>query len=202
MRTGCKEFTNLVVMLTILALCACAGTQSTTTASEEKTEPAASSTVNSVQQAKPLDARFSNILVKELKTTDAIKKDYPEALADLETSLIAHLRSKKAYARVAHSSDDAPLKKSLFVNLTIAEMRIPSSGARFWGGPFAGSSFMNIELELVDGASGKTLRREAISSSNSSMAASWNFGASDRSLPSDMGVIAAEYIYTVAPPEK
>ena len=211
MRTSCKAFTHLVVLLTILNLCACASALSTP-APEEKTaqtpatpapaEPAPASTVYSVQQAKPLDARFSDIMINDIKATDIIKKDYPTALADLESSLTAHLRSKNAYARVVHNPGTAPLENTLLVNLTITDIRIPSSGARFWGGPFAGSSYMNIELELMDGLSGESLRKETLSSSNNSMAATWNFGASDRSLPSDMGVIAAEYIYTVAPPAK
>ncbi|MBI5552290.1 MAG: DUF4410 domain-containing protein [Desulfobacterales bacterium] len=203
MRIAQKKFELLVLFAIVMLLCACAGTQSTTAASEPKSaEAPPSATVHSVQQAKPLDARFSDILVNELKTTDIIKRDYPAALADLESSLIAHLRSKNSYARVVHNPGNAPLENTLLVNLNVTEMRIPSSGARFWGGPFAGSSYMTVELELVDGLSGKILRREALSSSNSSMAASWNFGASDRSLPSDMGVIAAEYIATVAPAQK
>jgi len=199
MRITPKKFEVLVILATILALCACAGTQSTAATAETAQQPPPSATVQSVQQAKPLEARFSDILVNEVSTTEIIKRDYPAALADLESSLVAHLRSKKSYARVAHNPGNTPLENTLLVNLNVPEMRIPSSGARTWGGPFAGSSYMTVEVELVDGLSGKTLRREALSSSNSSMAASWNFGASDRSLPSDMGVIAAEYIYTVAP---
>ncbi len=199
MRIAPKKFEALVISAIVLALCACAGTQSTATTEDTPQQPPPSATVQSVQQAKPLEARFSDILVNEVSTTEIIKRDYPAALADLESSLVAHLRSKKSYARVAHNPGTPPLENTLLVNLNVPEMRIPSSGARFWGGPFAGSSYMTVEVELVDALSGQTLRREALSSSNSSMAASWNFGASDRSLPSDMGVIAAEYIYTVAP---
>jgi len=199
MRIAPKKFEALVISAIVLALCACAGTQSTATTEDTPQQPPPSATVQSVQQAKPLEARFSDILVNEVSTTEIIKRDYPAALADLESSLVAHLRSKKSYARVAHNPGTPPLENTSLVNLNVPEMRIPSSGARFWGGPFAGSSYMTVEVELVDALSGQTLRREALSSSNSSMAASWNFGASDRSLPSDMGVIAAEYIYTVAP---
>jgi len=198
MRIAFKNLEALVLLAILMTLVACAGAQSTATTGETA-QPPPSATVQSVQQAKPLDVRFSDILVNEIKTTEVIERDYPAALADLETSLVAHLRSKKSYARVARNTDNAPLENTLLVNLNVPDMRIPSSGARIWGGPFAGSAYMTVELELVDALSGKTLRREALSSSNSSMAASWNFGASDRSLPSDMGVIAAEYIYTVAP---
>jgi hypothetical protein len=201
MRTAFRKLEVLVLLAILVTLGACAGTQSTATTGETA-QPPPSATVQSVQQAKPLEIGFNDILVNEVKTTDILKRDYPAALADLETSLIAHLRSKKSYARVARNTGVAPLENTLLVNLNVPDMRIPSSGARIWGGPFVGSAYMTVELELVDALSGKTLRREALSSSNSSMAASWNFGASDRSLPSDMGVIAAEYIYTVAPAVK
>jgi hypothetical protein len=201
MRSAFKKLETFLLLAIIAALGACAGNQGTTAPAETAQQPPVA-TVQSVQQAKPLEARFSDILVNEVSTTETIKRDYPAALADLESSLVAHLRSKKSYARVAHNPGTPPLENTLLVNLNVPEMRIPSSGARIWGGPFAGSSYMTVEVELVDGLSGKTLRREALSSSNSAMAASWNFGASDRSLPSDMGVIAAEYIYTVAPAVK
>ncbi len=201
MRITPTLFKGITLLTIIVAIWGCASTQGPA-ATEQKPEPAASATVHSVQQAKPLDARFSDILVNDIKATDVIKTDYPAALSDLESSLIAHLRSKKAYARVVHNPGAAPAQSALLVNLTITDMRIPSAGARFWGGPLAGSSYMNIDLELVDAASGESLRKETISSTNSAMAASWNFGASDRSLPSDMGVIIGEYIYTVAPAEK
>lgn len=192
---------NLFGIIVIAVFWGCASTQGPA-ATEPKPEPAPAATVHSVQQAKPLDVRFSDILVNDIQATEVVKTDYPAAISDLESSLIAYLRSKKAYARVSHNPGGAVLENTLLVNLTIADMRIPSSGARFWGGPFAGSSYMNLELELVDALSGESLRKETISSSNSAMAASWNFGASDRSLPSDMGVIIGEYIYTVAPAVK
>jgi hypothetical protein len=202
MRITSRKLAALAMVAIVLTLGACAGTQ-TTSSVEEKSAPTPTpppqASVVTAQQAKPLDTAYSDILVNDLKTTDTIKNDYPAALSDLESSLTAQLRSKKAYARVVHNPGGAALENTLLVNLNVPEIRIPSSGARFWGGPFAGSAYMTVELELVDALSGKTLRRESFSSANSSMAATWNFGASDRSLPSDMGVIVAEYIFTVVP---
>jgi hypothetical protein len=61
---------------------------------------------------------------------------------------------------------------------------------------------MNVKLSLVDSASGSTLRTETIFSSNNAWGAAYSFGASDRSLPTDMGQIVAEYLYTVVPSKK
>ena len=58
---------------------------------------------------------------------------------------------------------------------------------------------MNMRMSLVDGSTQKILREEAFDSSNNVWAASWNFGATDRSLPSDMGKIMAEYLEQVVP---
>ena len=82
---------------------------------------------------------------------------------------------------------------------TIDAMRITSSGARFWGGAFAGSSGMVVTVKLIDVATGKCLRTKTISSHNNPFGADWTWGKTDRSLPVDMGNIIGEYLYTVVP---
>jgi hypothetical protein len=195
-------FSMLVAMF---VFCACAGGQKTTAAKDEATKPAAeskSATLESVQQAKPLNTSFNNVIFEELKTTDVIKKDYSEALDEFEKSVVSNLKGKNAFARVERDTGAKLPGKSLQVRVKIPDMRIASFGARFWGGALAGNSFMNVELELVDAASGKVLRTETISSSNNAWGAAYAFGSSDRSLPTDMGQVVAEYLYTVAPGKK
>ena len=200
-----KRMLCFSMLVAIFAFCACAGGQKTTAAKDEATKPAAeskSATLESVQQAKPLNTSFNNVLLEELKTTDVIKKDYSEALDEFEKSVVSNLKSKNAFARVERDTGAKLPGKSLRVGVKIPDMRIASFGARFWGGALAGNSFMNVELELVDAASGKVLRTETISSSNNAWGAAYAFGSSDRSLPTDMGQVVAEYLYTVVPGKK
>ena len=71
--------------------------------------------------------------------------------------------------------------------------------SRAFGGPITRSSYMNMEVYLIDAENGDTVRMKAISSANNAFGASWTFGATDKSLPSDMGHILGEYIAAVVP---
>jgi len=88
---------------------------------------------------------------------------------------------------------------TLLVRAKIKEMRMVSTAARIWGGAFAGSSYMNMEVSLIDAGTGKEVRKKELNSATNAWAASWTSGASDRSLPADMGKIIAEYIASVVP---
>jgi hypothetical protein len=193
------------LLAAIFTICACAGGQKTTAAKDETAKPAAesqSATLESVRQATPLKTSFNNVLFEELNTTDVIKKDYSDALIEFEKSVVSSLKGKNTFARVERDTGAKPVGKSLRVEMKIPDMRLTSFGARFWGGALAGNSFMNVELTLIDGASSKTLRTETISANNNAWAAAYSFGGSDRSLPTDMGQIVAEYLYTVVPGKK
>ncbi len=197
MRLYSKGLFYFSMLAVVLTFCACAGGQKgSATSGAAESKPA---TLESVQKAKPLETGFNNVLFAELKTTDTIRKDYSEALKEFEQSALLSLQGKNAFARVERDTGATLPGKSLRVGMKVADMRIASFGARFWGGALAGNSFMNVELELVDAASGKTLRTETISSSNNAWGAAYGFGASDRSLPSDMGRIVAEYLVTAVP---
>ena len=58
---------------------------------------------------------------------------------------------------------------------------------------------MHTRMSLVDASTQNILREEEFNSANSVWAASFNWGATDRSLPSDMGKIMAEYLEKVVP---
>jgi hypothetical protein len=206
MRIDGMGFAWFLMLTALLAIGACAGGQKGTAAKNEAaksdTAQVQSASIETVQQAKPLATKFDNVVFKELQTTNEIKKDYTEALGEFEASVISHLKSKNAFAYVERERGMAIPGKSLQVGINITDMRIASFGARFWGGVFAGNSFMNVELDLVDANSGRSLHTEKISSSTNAWGATYSFGASDRGLPKDMGQIVAEYLYTVVPGNK
>lgn len=52
---------------------------------------------------------------------------------------------------------------------------------------------------MMDASTREIVREEDFNSTNNSWAAAWNFGASDRSLPSDMGHIMADYLEKAVP---
>jgi len=63
----------------------------------------------------------------------------------------------------------------------------------------AGSSYMYIRMTLVDAETQKVVRDEDFNSTNNVFAAAWTFGSTDRSLPSDMAEIMADYIDKAVP---
>lgn len=165
--------------------------------SAEQTEPAKAQ----APVVTPLNKGYSEIFVSEVETTPALKQDYEVAIAECRSVLISSLLAKNKYKRVepAKSGETFKGKTALLVKLRINDMRIASSAARMWGGVFAGNSFMNIHMTLVDAGTKAVVREEDFNSTNSAWAAAWNFGASDRSMPTDMGKIMADYIEKAVP---
>jgi hypothetical protein len=197
-----KNITRVFLALAILFLCSCAGGQQTTQPTGTTDSSLSSATLKSVKNAVPLTQRFNNVVFAEVQATDEIRQTYPEALRQFETAMISHLRGKNVFAKVDQDTGKVLKGKTLRVEPSIQDMRIAGTSARVWGGPFAGSSYMNVTVKLVDVLTGQTLRTETITSANNADAASWTFGASDRSLPTDMGQIVGEYDYTVVPASK
>ena len=183
----------------IFFLCSCAGGQQTTQSIGTANSSLSSATLESVKDAVPLTQGFNNVLFAEVQATDEIRKTYPEALKQFADAMVSYLKEKNVFAKVDQDTNKVLEGKTLRVEPSIRDMRIAGTSARVWGGPFAGSSYMSVTLKLVDVSTGQTLRTETITSSNNADAASWSFGASDRSLPTDMGQIVGEYLYTVVP---
>ncbi|MCI5119622.1 MAG: DUF4410 domain-containing protein [Candidatus Electrothrix sp. AUS4] len=179
---------KVLPMLILILLSACASQKTGTDA-----------TVQNTQADIPLTSKYDNIVFYEFETTDEIKNDYPEAANECLASAMSGLLMKNVYKKVAKSNDSNHSGLTLLVKTKIPEMRIVSTGARIWGGALAGSSYMNMEIEFIDAASGKVLRTKSISSSSNAFAAAWTGGSNDKSLPADMGKILADYIVATVP---
>jgi hypothetical protein len=152
------------------------------------------------QQDPPLAKKYQNIVVGEFAASPEIKKDYAEALDECQANMVWALENQKAFKSVARAKTDMRYPpQSLLVQTDVSDLHIVHGAARFWAGAFAGKSYMNLNLKLTDAATGKVVREKAISSSNNAWAAAWVGGSSDRTLPADMGKIAAGYIGSVMP---
>lgn len=148
----------------------------------------------------PLDQKFANIVVYEFETTPDIKRDYPDAARECQVNVVTGLQIKNVYSSVTpHKPGAAYGGGTLLIKAKIKEMRMVSTAARIWGGAFAGSSYMNMDISLIDAGTGKEVRTKELNSATNAWAAAWTSGSSDRSLPADMGKIIAEYIASVVP---
>ena len=174
-----------MLLLSAAFLCSCGGRK----APEE----------NPFRMEQALTQSYENILFYPFKTNEEIQKYYPKAREESLQAVISHLRDKKKYRKIDKVSGNFDKKSTILVKVHISEMRIVGGVARAFGGPIAGSSYMNMEVYLIDAENGDTVRMKAISSANNAFGASWTFGATDKSLPSDMGHILGEYIAAVVP---
>jgi hypothetical protein len=183
-----KRMFYVFMIPVVFMLCSCAGGQQKT-----------GTTMETVQNVVPLTQKFDNVVFSKVQTTDTIRKDYPDPLQRFKLAMISSLREKNVFAEVEQDTGSILDGATLRVEPTIDTMRITSSGARFWGGAFAGSSGMVVTVKLINVATGKCLRTKTISSHNNPFGADWTWGKTDRSLPVDMGNIIGEYLYTVVP---
>jgi hypothetical protein len=154
----------------------------------------------------PLDRIYNVVLLQKVEidpqmgTQLKFEADYPTAVADYENSLLSDLRAKNRFREVDKQAAEGKYKQdTLLVKSKVLRLRIASGTARFWFGPMAGTSEMDIEIKLVDAETGNILREKILSTANNPFGAVFAGGSSDRSLPADMGKIIAAYILTVTP---
>ncbi len=195
MKAGSWIKTAAVLCVVAFPLVSCVGTQNTQTAQPDQKEQ--------TEQAPPvqkLTQKYDNILLSPFTIQPELAKDYPEAAKTLQKSMLAALRKEKSFKNVSTTEKGKPAKgKTLLVRADITNMRIVSDSARIWGGGFAGSSGIELDLKLIDAATKKVVRNEKMSSWNNAWAASWTFGSSDHSLLDDMGIILAKYVVESMP---
>ena len=179
---------SAILLFILLSLVSCVGKQTA------QTEQAPAPTV-----AK-LEKNYDNLYFLPFTAKPEVSKDYPQAANELQRSMVTTLQRGKSFKKVSTgTSKQSSDAKTLVVKANIIEMRIVSGSARMWGGAFAGSSGIEFDLQLIDGASGKVVRKEHMSSWNNAFAASWSGGSSDNSLLDDMGKITAQYIIDSMP---
>ena len=188
----------MISLMLLVLMTACAGKEVKSDAqagSEAKSDAKAASV-----QDPPLAKPYRVIVVAEFETSAEIAKDYPNATQDCQANTISALKEKKFYQAVESGKAAMPRRDgTLLVKAKVTGMRIVSGHARMWGGAFTGSSFMEVDLTLIDAATNTVVREKKLSSANNPWAAAWVGGASDQSLPADTGKMLAEYVHSVIP---
>jgi curli biogenesis system outer membrane secretion channel CsgG len=188
-----KHLQSLILIglaLILVGLLSACGGQSAQSETPETAEPFADVT--------PLDKSYKKIVVAPFEASDEVKKDYSEALDESHSALMAALIKQGRFEQVGKALSGAP-DDTLLVQTNVPEMRIVSGAARFWGGAFAGSSNMIMDVKLVDAVTQAVVGEKRLESGNNAFAAAWTYGSSDRSLPTDMGNITAQFLSKIVP---
>ena len=181
-----------MLLLFTLFLASCGGR-----AAQDKPEP---EPVSDPQ----LQAAYMRMLVLPVDIVAQLADDYPQAAANCRTGLVAGLEeSKRFQVRLADGVPARTERDTLIVKLAITDMRIVAEAARRWGGPAAGSSYINVTMTLTDGHTGQVIRDKEFSTYNNALAASmvpiWADNTRDESIVKDMGKIIGDYITAVVP---
>lgn len=179
---------SIFLVLLFVSLVSCAGKSAAPDQQEMANEP-------------QLDKAYNSIVVSNFESAGEIGEDYPEAAQECQSSMIAALLMKNVYKSVTVGDPNRDYQEgTLLVKATIKDMRIVSTAARIWGGAMAGSSYMDMDITLIDAATLKEIRKKELSSANNAFAAAWVGGSSDKSMTADMGQIIAGYILSVVKP--
>jgi len=190
----------LAPALALLLLVACNSTQqqadpadpANTAGQTSQSDPAAAPAI------KKLDKSYDNLMFSTFTAKVEIARDYPQAAKEVQRGMMDSLRMEDRFKKVVTASEGQPATgETLIIKADITEMRIVPTAARIWGGAMAGSSGVELNLQLIDSATRKLVREEKLSSWNNAWAASWS--GSDNTLLDDMGRIVAQYVIDSMP---
>lgn len=187
----------LAPALALFLLVSCNSTQKQADPADPAT-PASQADAAAAPVVKKLDKFYDNLMFSTFTAKAEIAKDYPQAAKDIQHGMMTSLQMEDRFKKVITASEEKPTAgDTLMIKADITELRIVPTAARIWGGPMAGSSGVELTLQLVDGATQKMIREEKISSWNNAWGASWS--GSDDTLLSDVGKITAQYVIDSMP---
>jgi hypothetical protein len=92
--------------------------------------------------------------------------------------------------------DDANIEGAsgkLIVETKLERLKVVSGGARFWAGAWAGDSYIDMSLRLIDASSGEVISQVLIRRNANAMTGAWSIGKSDQNL--DQYVVSIVYQY-------
>jgi len=154
--------------------------------------------LNALADRSPLSKTYTKVAIEPFTAKKGISKDYAYAVRECQDSAIAVLTDKKAFEKLEMATPGKTYDAStLLVKAEVAEIRIPSGGARFFLGPAAGSTYMYGTVRLLEAATGKQERQQTLCSSNSVWLSSFTLSGTDQEFTKQMGAIIAGYVFSL-----
>lgn len=93
-----------------------------------------------------------------------------------------------------NAADNIGTDGKLGIKVHVDGLRIVSGGNRFWAGAWAGNSFIDIDLQLIDENAGAAIAKVRIRRDADAMTGSWSVGKSDQNLDDYIVSIVHEYL--------
>ena len=88
----------------------------------------------------------------------------------------------------------AGARDTLVVKTDLVGLRIVSGGARFWAGAFAGDSFLDLDLKLVNKHTGEQISNVRVRKNADAMGGAWSVGQTDQNLDQYVIEIVRTYL--------
>jgi hypothetical protein len=143
----------------------------------------------------PLEKVYKKIIIQKFEIDQDLEKDLPDAAVACESTAMNELLKKEVTSKIEKSRLSTSREAgALIVKARITTLKLASGSARGLGGAHVSNSEMAADIKLIDAETGRTLRKKNLSTSNNSYASSATGTSSDRTMPSDLGKMIAEYI--------
>lgn len=151
--------------------------------------------ISSIEASKNL--KYENIIFKVFKTMPGLDGHVSsaEALAKCKISVMSYLDVKGIFKRVEKDTGKSYDEPSLYVDVTLTNLRILSNTARIWAGVFAGRSNMNLNVKLT-ASDGSLIAEKDLVGAPNAWGSMWS--SSDENLPKNMGYLLGDYIISNA----
>jgi len=172
-----------VLLIAILAGCA---------ADPAKVEQVADQEADRLQAPSQPLSSFGSFRLAPMTMSDAIlaEEGKVEEAREFETNLSNEIQPLLDQWNTAASNGQG----ALLIRPELVGLRVVSGGARFWAGAFAGDSFIDMNLILVDEESGEMISNVRVARSADSMTGAWSIGKSDQNLDEYIVSIVHEYL--------
>jgi hypothetical protein len=137
------------------------------------------------------DLAYRSILFEEFSVPAEYEKAARGLVTATEDRAISRLDGTRAFTKIARKDATLPQDPYLLVKCTLLNYRLVSKKARFFGGAFAGTSYLTYRVQVSD-QNGTQLFQREISTENNPIAAAWSFN--DKNLPNFLGNVLGDYL--------
>lgn len=134
----------------------------------------------------------ANYRIDSMVLGEKVTKDERKVVVASEIEALLKFRVEKLFS--TWGSDPQASKGTLVITPRIDDLRIVSGGARLWVGAMAGSSNIDLALDLAEESATSETFTAQISIDSGGMSGVWSGGSSDRNLVNYAVDIATAYL--------
>ncbi len=155
-----------------------------------------------------LAQNYRIIVVEPVAIPVEMARQYPQVARSCQRNTIAGLKARQMFKLVDHTAPEESAIPVLLVRSKITDMRLTSKTGRLWAGSSAASSYINMDVQLVDADTREVVHENQLSTISAVPAPSPTASPSgpaksgEKDISEAMGALVAEYVVAVMPVKK